>query len=111
MFILDIGNMALMSANFSEMTSSMRDFSTVVSELKRGGEWQEALVVMNGREKSLQEKYKVDVKERELQIQQIKAQAQKEETTRQQEKMKQEHELAMKKGRRFLIAGHIFWTG
>lgn len=47
--------------------------------------------------KTLQEKYKCDVEDRKLQIEQLKAQALREETDRMKQKLQKEHELAMKK--------------
>jgi len=93
----DTGNMLAMGQNFEQLAGSMRDFSHTVGELKKSGEWNASLEMMNLREKSLQEKYKVDVQERKLQIEQLKAQAMKEETKRMQDKIQKEHELAMKK--------------
>ena len=94
----DMGNMVAMSANFEQLAGSMKDFSNMVGELKRGnGEWEAALTTMNSREKTLQEKYKCDVEDRKLQIEQLKAQALREETDRMKQKLQKEHELAMKK--------------
>ena len=55
--------MMAMGSSFEQLAGSMKEFSSVVSELKRGGEWEGALSMMNLREATMQEQHKVSVQD------------------------------------------------
>lgn len=93
----DHGQMLQMGSQFQQLTSSLGEFSKMATELKRSGEFDETMKLMQIRESTMQDKYKLDVEDRKLQIEQIKAQAQREETNRMKQKLEKEHELNMKK--------------
>ena len=94
---LDHGQMLQMGSQFQQLTSSLGEFSKMATELKQSGEFDETMKLMQIRERTMQDKYKLDVEERKLQIEQIKANAQREETNRMKQKLEKEHELNMKK--------------
>merc|ERR1712130_22030 len=71
-----------MGSQFQQLTSSLGEFSKMATELKRSGEFDETVKLMQIRETTMQDKYKLDVEERKLQIEQIKANAQREETNK-----------------------------
>jgi len=105
-------NIAALSASFSDMGSSMAEFSNIVGDLKRSGQWNEAIKVsfslfymfpkcefkiMSQHEATQQEKYKAKSEEHKLQVEQLKAGALREQNQAELERRKHQHEMDMKK--------------
>jgi len=90
-------NIAALSASFSDMGNSMAEFSNIVGDLKRSGQWNEAIKIMSQHEATQQEKFKAKSEEHKLQVEQLKAGALREQNQAELERRKHQHEMDMKK--------------